>query len=150
MCLQRSTQMVNEYYDNMPLLALAFPALFPRGRGDYSMLVSKKKPYTFAAYITHLLNHSDRRFANHTVFVLYCYNRQQRKAINQLTSMASSKFQPLGPNRSCDTVQDLLERINPSWERNQHSARQAHQQLVDECIKSTVSHCDNLVGSNSY
>src|ERR1700694_4185734 len=93
MSLQRSTQMVNEYFDNLPLLAKAFPVLFPYGRGEYCMLKTKPKQATYSAYVTHLLIHSDRRFANNTRFLFYCYNRQQRKAINQLTSIASAKFQ---------------------------------------------------------
>ena len=57
---------------------MMFPWLFPKGKGDITIMGPAGKP-KFLAWVQHLLNHKSRRFAHDQRFIHYVANRYQKQ-----------------------------------------------------------------------
>ena len=91
-------------WDSKPVFPMAFPGLFPYGRGDFYK--RRGEVISLGDWIRHLLKYKDGRFARHSRFCYYAFNHLLRAQSKQHSSYVCKKL-----NGKNITFQDLEERV---------------------------------------
>ena len=128
---------INEY--TTPFLAtLAFPTLFPDGKGDPTN-PSLHQDVSFGERVKHLLKYAEKkdgkwvyRFASHPRFAYWALNMTERKRILQQTSI----FLKQNPGESHLTTEELKQ--------------MAASNSVDAFLCKISRYLSNVTGSNAY
>jgi len=142
---------INEYVT--PFLAtMAFPTLFPDGRGDPTN-PSLYKDVPLAERIKHLLKFGEKndskwiyRFASHPRFAYWAFNMIQRKRILQQTGiflkqnpgeahLTTEELQQIVANHSADIFLSKISRYLSNL-----TGSNAYWQKAKEDLKATISH----------
>ena len=84
-------------------MSLAFPSLFPTGKGDY--VQPREREISYSDYLLHLMRYSDGRFASHSRFPYFVFNTRMRQQSSQLSSFFVNRFnRPEGRDVSIDDI----------------------------------------------
>lgn len=70
--------------ENIPILRMIFPTLFPRGEGEFHL--PRENPLSFEDWIRHLLRYKDGRFATHSRFRYVVFNMLMRQRSSKQAS----------------------------------------------------------------
>ena len=119
---------------------MAFPTLFPQGRGDPFALFSNSSSKTFLEKVRHLLmygeeiqNRIEHRFAQHPRFVLWCFNIYFR----HLTLSQGDVYLGQNPQDANLSIEQLREHIKTKSSEN-------------SVLKNLKRYMVNIPGSPSY
>ena len=141
-------------------MALAFPTLFPFGRGDFGRIVvaGNQHDLTFAQWSQHLQKYSDQRFATHRSFPYFMLNTHEREVASRQSGLFVKEFDrrhwTIGDLRklSKDGKQEVMRNLSkfsatlrntPAFfnERRKELAAMC-EQLGDPHVFATTSHAD--------
>ena len=99
-------QPVSEYNDNIRIFCLAFPWLFPGGKGDYCNRRDNK--ITIDIWMNHMLLYKDGRFAKDPMWSFFALNYSSRRKNQQSGGYFVNGFFKDGPQ----TLEDLQQNIS--------------------------------------
>ncbi|EED12765.1 conserved hypothetical protein [Talaromyces stipitatus ATCC 10500] len=109
----RSTP-IAEFTRSQPLLSWAFPALFPRGEGEY--IHPRQRTVSFADYAKHLMKFHDGRFARHPRFRYVVFNTMMRQQANTKASFFVKQKTKDGREITADDLRLAFEDDAPEGE----------------------------------
>jgi ATP-dependent DNA helicase PIF1 len=104
---------IDEHGERVPYMSLAFPTLFPFGKGDF-VEPRRVRPLTFSDWCVHLLKYKDGRFARHPRFRYAVFNTLLRKKVHQSSGFFVSKYRPDG-ELTGDDIRRAFQENTPYW-----------------------------------
>jgi hypothetical protein len=85
---------INEFQRGHRLFQMAFPTLFPNGKGDW--YDSRDRYVTLAQYATHMMRYHDGRFGQHPRFRFMIFNTLMRHNANETSKFLVSRNVEVG------------------------------------------------------
>jgi ATP-dependent DNA helicase PIF1 len=103
---------INEFVQTQALLTLAFPTLFPYGKGEFNQ--SRRRTVSYDEYISHLMRYKDRRFAQHDRFRFVVYDTLMRRQIRSRSSFYVNRLRQADHGIGLDEIVAAFDE-NSDW-----------------------------------
>ena len=127
-------------YATVGYWSMAFPELFPDGKGD--LTAPRPIKVTISEYAGHLLRQSDRRFATHPRLRYVLLNMQMRHTANEIGRVFVTRNEDVTVAR----VRELLE----AQRTTNHLSRRNHDRLARETAAAILRYGTQMPGTDPY
>ncbi|XP_034245752.1 uncharacterized protein LOC117647887 [Thrips palmi] len=143
-------------FDSPGYFAMAFPHLFPYGKGDFTMPRAKK--ISFSDYVKHLMLYHDGRFAQDERFRYFLMNSQMRwqalnagniftqnnKIFSDMTILQLKEYLKEHPNvvKNIIFYASRIRTTRPYWNSRCSELLEMHNQLGSPTVFLTLSSAD--------
>jgi hypothetical protein len=109
-----ATEPCNEYDDSLKIFCMAFPWLYPGGRGDFNEYYDAKGRVGLDAWVKNMLYFRDGRFARDRAWCFFANNYAFRRKNQRAGNYYVKDFHKHGPQSLAD-LKEMVEKGDHSW-----------------------------------